>query len=162
MLLLLSRHVLPIIAGNGLSELLAEAVELQPGIGELAIDKPHLRDHHSDVRSRGLRCALSYSQGRFAQLTDHTGRVETAYAMAPKNASNGCFAHARGLFRRWCGFSKIQEPFRANVVGELKHLGIVAPELIPQPVSEPDPLYLEFFVDARPFLELDHDRLGDG
>jgi hypothetical protein len=39
------------LAGNGLGELFAEAVERQPGIGELAIDKPQLRDHHSDVRA---------------------------------------------------------------------------------------------------------------
>jgi hypothetical protein len=113
MLLLLSRHVLPIIAGNGLGELFAEAVELQPAIGELAIDEPQLRDHHSDVRSRSLRCALSNSQGRFAQLTDHTRRGETAHAMALENASNGCLAHARGLFGRWCGIPEIEEPIGA-------------------------------------------------
>jgi hypothetical protein len=34
-------------------------VELQPGIGELATDKPQLRDHHSDVPGRSLRCDYS-------------------------------------------------------------------------------------------------------
>ena len=119
MLLPLSRHVLPVIPGSGPGELFAEPVELQPGIGELAIDKSQLRHHHSDVPGRSLRCALSYAQGRFAQLTDHLGRVETAYAMALENASNGCLAHARGLLGRWCGFPEIEEPIGAQVVGEV-------------------------------------------
>ena len=66
MLLPLSRHVLPIATGNGLGELFAEPVELQPGIGQLAIEEPQLRDHQSDVRGRSLSCALSYAQGRLA------------------------------------------------------------------------------------------------
>jgi len=34
--------------------------------------------------------------------------------------------------------------------------------LVPQPVCQPDTLYLEFFIDARPFPELDNERLGNG
>src|SRR6516162_5404572 len=89
------------------------------------------------------------------------GRVETAYAMAPENASNSCLAHARGLFGRLCGSPEIEDPLRAKVVDELEHLRIVAPELIAQPVGESDALRLEFFVDARPFSELDNERLND-
>jgi hypothetical protein len=148
MLLPLSRHVLPLIPGNRFGELFAEPVELQPGIGQLAIEEPQLRDHQSDVLARSLSCALSYSQSRLAQFTDHMGGVETAYAMALENASNGCLAHACGLFGRWCGFPEIEDQIRAKVVGELEHLRIVAPKLIPQPVGEPDALYLEFFVNA--------------
>src|SRR3974377_653439 len=81
MLLPLSRHVLPIATGNGLAELFSEPVELHPGIGQLAIEEPQLRDHQSDVRGRSLSCALSYAQGRLSPFPDHMGRVEHAYAM---------------------------------------------------------------------------------
>src|SRR5262249_35692045 len=123
-------------------------------------DKPQLRDHHSDVPDRSLRCAWSYTQRRLPQLTDHMGCVETAYSMALENASNRCLAHARSLLGCWRGFPEIQEPIGTQVVGKVKHLGIVAPELIPQPVGEPDALYLELFIDARPFPELDDQRVN--
>src|SRR5215471_6688473 len=110
MLLPLSRHVFPITAGRGLGKLFAEPVKLQRGIAELAIDKPQLPDHHSDVPSRSLCCARSYTQRRLAQLTDHMGRVETAYAMALENASNRCLTHPRSLLGCRRGFPEIQEP----------------------------------------------------
>src|SRR5262249_50368652 len=151
--------VFPITAGHGLGKLFAEPVKLQRGIAELAIDKPQLPDHHSDVPSRSLCCARSYTQRRLAQLTDHMGRVETAYAMALENASNRCLTHPRSLLGCRRGFPEIQEPIGTQVVGKVKHLGIVAPELIPQPVGEPDALCLELFIDARPFPELDDQRV---
>src|SRR5208282_5374671 len=63
-------------------------------IGELTIDEPQLRDHHLDVSGRRLSCPPSYAQGRLPQLTDHMGRVETAYAITLENTSNGRLAHA--------------------------------------------------------------------
>src|SRR5262249_18930844 len=39
--------------------------------------------------------------------------------------------------------------------------GVIAPELIPQTVGKANGLYLELFVDARPFPEFDDERLGD-
>ena len=160
MLLGLSRHVLP---SNGFGELFAEPVELQPGIGELTIDEPQLRDHHLDVSGRRLSCPPSYAQGRLPQLTDHMGRVETAYAITLENTSNGRLAHARSLLGCRCGLPEIEEPIVGQVVGcEIQHLGIVAPELILQPVCEPDALHLEFFVDARSFPEFDDERISDG
>lgn len=37
-------------------------------------------------------------------------------------------------------------------IAKLHHLGIVAPELIPQTVGQANKLYLELLIDARPFL----------
>src|SRR5579864_3954425 len=161
MLLPQSRHILPVLSANRSGELFAKPVELLPGSCELAIDEPQLLYHHADVSGRGLSRPLSYAQGWLAQLTDYMGCIETAYAVALENASNGRLAHTRSFLRRGSSFPQIEDPVGAQVVGEFQHLGIVAPELIPQPVCEPHTLYFEFFVDARPFSELDNERLDN-
>ena len=71
MLLPLSRHVLPIIPGDGLGELLAKAIELHFCISQLAIDEPQSLDGHSDMRGRGLSCPLSDTECWFAQLAQY-------------------------------------------------------------------------------------------
>src|SRR5215471_14644712 len=81
MLLLLSRHVLPIIPGNGLGELLTEPVDLQYGIGQLAIDESQLLDGHSDMRGRSFNGSLGDAERRLAQLAQHLGCVETTYTV---------------------------------------------------------------------------------
>ena len=85
MLLPLSRHVLPVIRGDGLGELLAEPVELQLRIGELAIDNPQSLDGHSDMHRRSPNGSLSYAERRFAQLAQHLGRVDV-YGASSKRA----------------------------------------------------------------------------
>ena len=159
MLLPLSRHVLSFLSTNRFGELLAEPIELLFRVSQLAIDDPQLHDHHSDVSSGSLPGPLSDAQGRLAQLTDHMGRVETTDAIALENASNALLARTRSLLGRGDRFPQIERPVSAEVVGEFQHLGIVAPQLIPQPVCQPETLYLEFFIDARPFPELDNERL---
>ena len=161
MLLLLSRHVLSLVSANGFGELFAEPVELQFCMRQLAIDEPQLLDHHSDVSGRRLRCPLRHAQGRLAQLTDHMRRVETAYAITLENTSNGRLAHARGFVRRRCEFPQIEDPVIGEIVGDLQHLGVIAPKLLPQSVGQSQTLDLEVFADAQPFPELDNERLGD-
>jgi hypothetical protein len=150
MLLPLSQHVLPVIPGNGLGELLAKLVELQLRIGQLAIDKPQSFDGHSDMRGRSLNGSLSHAERRLAQLAQHLGCVETTYTVLLQNALNSCFRRTGGLLWRRCGFPQLEHPIRIEIA-ELQHLGIVAPELIPQTVGEANPLYLELLIDARPF-----------
>jgi hypothetical protein len=121
-----------------------------------------LLDRYSDVSSRrSLCCPLSYAQGRLAQLIQHMGCVETTNAVLLQHASNGRLAHTGGLLRCRRRLPQIEDPIVGQVVGELQHLGIVAPKLIPQPIGVAATFYLEFFVDARPFSELDNERLGN-
>src|SRR5262249_2947471 len=79
MLLPLSRPVPPAIASNGLGELLAELVEPQFRIGQLAIDESQSLDAHSDMRGGSLNGSLSDAECRLAQFAQHLGHVETAY-----------------------------------------------------------------------------------
>src|SRR5262249_47826284 len=87
MLLPLSRPVPPAIASNGLGELLAELVEPQFRIGQLAIDESQSLDAHSDMRGGSLNGSLSDAECRLAQFAQHLGHVETAYTVF--------FQHAR-------------------------------------------------------------------
>src|SRR5215831_4949599 len=115
MLLPLSRHALPVICGNGLGKLLAEPVELQLRIGELAIDNPQSLDSHSDMRRRSLNGSLSHVERRFPQLLQHLSRVETTYTMLLQNAHNSCLRCAGRLLGRRCGFPQIEHPLLIQV-----------------------------------------------
>src|SRR6516165_2678663 len=100
-------HALPVVPGSGFGELFAKPVDLRPGLGQLTIDEPQLRDHHLDVGGSGLRRTLGYAQGRLAQLTDHMRCVEAAYAMALENTRNGRLVHTRSLLGCWYGFPEV-------------------------------------------------------
>src|SRR5215468_8790220 len=160
MLLALSRHVL-LASGNGLGELLAEPIELQFRIGQLAIDESQSLDDRSDMRGRSRSGSLSHAERRLAQLAEHMGCIETTNTVFLQHARNGRFRRADGLLRRRYGFPQIQHPILIQIA-ELQHLGVIAPQLIPQTVGKANALNLELLVDARPFPELDDEGIGNG
>jgi hypothetical protein len=51
-------------------------------------------------------------------------------------------------------FPQSENPLGVQVVGQLEHLRIIAPELLPRAVGEADGLKCELFINARPFPEL--------
>src|SRR5215475_12258365 len=123
-------------------------------------------------RTRSIRPLMravvaSYSAGRncqsgLAQLGQYMTRVEAADAVVLEYPCDALFTHIGSLLGRRHGLEQIQEPVRADVVSKLKHLWIVAPELVLQTVGEADVLNLELLVNARPFPKLDDCGLGDG
>src|SRR5262249_42234544 len=160
-LLPLSRHALPVIFGDRLGELLAEPFELQLRISQLAIDESQSLDDRSDVRGRSLNGSLGHAERRLAWLSPYMGCIETTNTVFIQHARNGRCGRAGGLLRRRCGFPQIEHPILIQIA-KLEHLGIVAPDLIPQTIGEANALNLELLVDARPFPELDDEGLGNG
>ena len=83
------------------------------------------------------------------------GGIETADTVTLEHARDSRLTHADSFVGRRHNFPKIEEPVGAQVLGKSQHLGIVAPELVPEAVYKANVLNFEFFGDARPFPELD-------
>src|SRR5262249_31163861 len=93
----LPRCGLPILRGNWLRELLAEPVELLPGLGELAVDEPNTLDQPTDASGRRLDCTWRNCQSGLAQLAQDMGRIETADAVILEYPCDSLLAHMGSL-----------------------------------------------------------------
>ena len=69
-------------------------------------------------------------------------------------------AQTARLVRRRRGFPEFEQPFGAEVVLEFEQGRELAPELLAQAVDEAVPFDAEILGDARPFAQLDDDRVG--
>ena len=162
LLVFLPRCGFPVLLGNRLREHFAEPVELPPGVGELTVDEPYPIDQAADAGRRGLDCVRRNCQSALAQLAQYMGRTEAADAVVLEYPGDGLLTHIGSHLGRRHSLEQIEKPVRTDIVSELQHLWIIAPELMLEAVGETDVLNLELLVNARPFPELDDDGLGDG
>ena len=65
-------------------------------------------------------------------------------------------------FRRRHRVPQIEEPVAGEVFAEGAHLRIIAPQLVAHAVGEAVLLLFEVVIHARPFAQLDHQRIVDG
>src|ERR1700693_6136516 len=81
-------------------------------------------------------------------------------AMAFEQFGDRRLAQTARRVRRRRGFPEFEQPFGAEVVLEFEQGREVAPELLAQAVDEAVPFDAEILGDARPFAQLDDDRVG--
>src|SRR3984957_11842750 len=108
--------------------------------------------------------ALAASTVPAATRTGGLGNVLTTEAaskdaMAFELFGDRRLAQTARRVRRRRGFPEFEQPFGAEVVLEFEQGREVAPELLAQAVDEAVP-FDEILGDARPFAQLDDDRVG--
>src|SRR5580693_1515773 len=82
--------------------------------------------------------------------------------MALEQLGDCRLAHTARLLRRRSGFPEFEQPLGAEVVFQCEQGREVAPELLTQAIGEAVPFNAEVLGDARPFAQLDDDRIGCG
>jgi hypothetical protein len=125
-------------------ELGAELVEMAMHGLDLIVHQADARQQQTNVAARGLGGAGRHRQRLLAQNVEHMCRVQAADAVLGKDALDRGLAQLGGLGRRRRLMPQRQEPRRGQVgAGELERLGIVAPQLLAQPIAQavqlPDP-----------------------
>jgi hypothetical protein len=67
-----------------------------------------------------------------------------------------------GLFRGWHQPPQIEEPGGRGIVGQVEKLGIIAPEKLADATAEAVAVMPQFLGEARPFAQLDPERIERG
>ena len=56
---------------------------------------------------------------------------------------------------------KLEEPPRAEVIGELQHLRVIPPQLLIDAVAKPNPFLLQLLRKTRPRAQFDEPRISE-
>ena len=110
-------------------------------------------------------CRLDRSRGdghrRLSQNRQHVGGRETANTSAFQDPGDARLTDAhspcQGVGHE---LPQIKEPFGAQFLFEFEHGGKITPQLLAQTVAEPIALGVEIVGHARPFTQLDRQRLS--
>ena len=87
------------------------------------------------------------------------GRRKATDAMALQQARDSSFTDLLGLIRCRDEPPKFQEPGCSDVVGQLQHLRIVAPQQFSNTIAESIAVMAQIVADAGPFPQLHDDRV---
>ncbi|KPL51899.1 hypothetical protein ABB55_06390 [Prosthecomicrobium hirschii] len=155
--------VLPRFAGLGIRSRLrhafGQAVEPGLGFGILAVDQIEPLGEGLDMGDGGLGCARCDQNGGTAQPLEHVRSCEAADAVALEQSGDGLLAHPPRLLGRGKERPQVEKPAGRDIVGEVKDLRIVAPELFADAVAQSVALGPQFLSHARPLPQLDQHRV---
>ena len=87
--------------------------------------------------------------------------VKPADAMLFEQPCNGRLTQAPRLVGRRSQGPQLQKPVRADVIGEIKQVRIIAPELVADTVAKAHTFLLQFFEQTRPLAQFDHGWIAD-
>ena len=130
------------------------------GLLDLAVDQAQALGDGADVGTGRLGGAGGDGERLLAQDGEHGGGVDPADAVCLEDLGDGCLAAAaRRLGRRYL-VPEGEEAVGGDVVAEVEGLRVVAPELLADAVGQAHALLAEVLGHARPFPELDDDRVA--
>ncbi len=141
------------------ASLFRQPVELGVGVCDLAVHELEPLGHCLEMgcgRAHGAGCD---GDRCCAQAFERLGRGEAPDAMALQQSSDSPFTDLLGLLRCRHELPEFQEPGRGDVVGQLQHLRIVAPQQLSDAIAEPIAVVAKIIADAGPFAQLDDDRV---
>src|SRR5512146_312015 len=153
---------LPRLSLFGGAERGGQAVDLSMSVADLAIDQTDAIDQRQDVSAGGFGSAIGDGDGLLAQDVEKLGGVEAADTVALEDFRDCSFADALGFVRGGHRLPEVDQPGRAEVIVQFEEGREVAPELLTHTVCEAGALGAELLGDARPFPELDDQRIGIG
>ncbi len=141
-------------------ELVAELVQLAVRGLELLIDELEAGSHRLDVSGRGCGHPGSHRQRLLAQDAQHLGGLPTANAVRFENPLDRRLAQPGRLRRARRLVPQIEKPLGRQVVGELQHLRVIAPQLLAHTVGQTAAFALRSLPRRRPGSSVirDHSR----
>src|SRR5438067_6859491 len=95
------------------------------------------------------------------RMRSTSAAFQAANAIGLEDTCDRLLARLRRLRQGRHLLPRIEEPIGREVFAQLAGLRIVSPQLAAHPVSQAILLLLELVVDARPFPQLDHQRIVD-
>src|SRR5215211_7930462 len=139
----------------------AELVQPALSFLDLLIDEPQTCCDGADMGGCGFGCPRRHPERRPAQDTQDLCRIQATNAIVLEDACDRLLADPRRP--RWSRhlLPYIEEPFGRQVIAQFAGLRVVSPQLAAHPVGQAILLLLELIVDARPFPQLDHQRIVD-
>jgi hypothetical protein len=142
--------LLGILPGLGLrsGKLFDQAVDPPRDGLDLVIDQVEALRNGRDVDAGRIGRSWRDCQRRPTQDGQGIVRSDSSDTMGCQHPRDFGLGQAHGFGRGWRLAPKCQEPVRTNISGQIKHLRIVAPELLPHAVRQPDALLLQFFGPA--------------
>src|SRR5438445_9251933 len=152
---------LPRTVLRGSFDLATELVQPLPSLLDLLINQPHPGGDDADVGGRSLDAAWPDRKRRLPKDAQHGCRIQAPDAVAVEDTRDGFLAYLRGLLRGRDLLPQLEEPIGRHVIGELTGLRVISPQLTAQPVGEASAFLHEFIMHARPFAQLDHQRVVD-
>jgi hypothetical protein len=138
----------------------AQPIKLAVRIFELPVDHSQAFDERANMSACGLDRSGGDCHRWLSQNRQHVGGRETANAPAFQDPSDARLTAAHRLVGCRDELPQIKEPFGAEVLFEFQHGGKITPQLLAEPVAEPIALGVEIVGHARPFTQLDNQRLS--
>src|SRR5208337_4652838 len=143
------------------AQLRAELIKLALSLMTFTIDDAQPSKQGAQMEDSCLGDACGHLDGGLPQ--DATGGlcVKPADAMLFEQPCNGRLTQAPRLVGRRSQGPQLQKPVRADVIGEIKQVRIIAPELVADTVAKAHTFLLQFFEQTRPLAQFDHGWIAD-
>ena len=138
-----------------------QPLELVARVIELAVDQGEAFGGEPQMCNGGLGCARGELDGWCSQPIAQRRRADPTDAVLLQHSGERDLANALTRARRRQVLPEVERPRRRNVVvNRVEELRVVAPELLPYPIRQPNAFPRQVFVETRPLPQFNDRRVG--